>query len=93
MTQRIYVGNLPYSATERELTEKFSAYGEVVSAAMPTDRESGQPRGFGFIEMSNEDAAKAIDALNGADFGGRSMNVNAAREREDRRSGSGYDRR
>jgi RNA recognition motif-containing protein len=100
MTKRIHVGNLPFSATETELSAKFSAYGEVISIALPTDRETGRPRGFGFIEMSNEDATKAIDALNGADLGGRSMNVSEAREREDRGNsgsygggGGGYNRR
>ena len=93
MTQRIYVGNLPFSATEGDLTQKFSAYGNVVSTALPTDRETGRPRGFGFIEMSSEDAQKAIAGLNGADFGGRAMNVNEARAREDSGMRGGYERR
>ncbi len=82
LVQKIYVGNLPFSATEAEVEELFAAYGEVVSVALPTDRETGRPRGFGFVEMSNEDATKAIAALNGKDFGGRSLNVNEARPRE-----------
>ena len=89
MAQRIYVGNLPYSSTEDEVRELFGQYGEVVSCALPTDRETGRPRGFGFVEMSDEDGRKAIDALDGQDFGGRQLRVNEARPREDRRGGGG----
>ena len=89
MSQRIYVGNLPFSAREEEVRGLFATYGEVITVVLPTDRETGRPRGFGFVEMSNEDAQKAIDALNGADFGGRALNVNVAREREERRPGGG----
>ena len=85
MTQRIYIGNLPYTASQEEVEQLFAAHGEVLSCALPTDRDTGRPRGFGFIEMSNEDAAKAIQALDGTDLGGRSLNVNEARPREDRR--------
>jgi RNA recognition motif-containing protein len=81
LNQRIYVGNLPFSAREDEVRRLFEQYGEVVSIALPIDRETGRPRGFGFVEMSAEDATKAIDALNGRDFGGRTLNVNEARER------------
>ena len=63
MTQRIYVGNLPFSATEGEVGELFGQYGTVVSCSLPKDRETGRPRGFGFVEMENEDARKAIAAL------------------------------
>ncbi len=87
MTQRIYIGNLPYTATEDEVRDLFSQHGEVVSCALPTDRETGRPRGFGFIEMSNEDGRKAIEALDGQDFGGRQLRVNEARPREDRGGG------
>ncbi|MSQ41787.1 MAG: RNA-binding protein [Dehalococcoidia bacterium] len=93
MTQRIYVGNLPYSATEDEIRRLFEAHGEVVSCAIPTDRETGRPRGFGFVEMSNEDAANAIAALDGKDFDGRTLRVNEARPREDSRQGDGGFRR
>ena len=89
MTQRIYVGNLPYTATEAELQELFAQHGEVISCALPIDRDTGRPRGFGFIEMSNEDAAKAIQALDGRDFGGRTLRVNEARPREDGGGGGG----
>ncbi len=98
MAQKIYVGNLPYSATENEVQELFGEYGEVLSVALPTDRETGRARGFGFVEMANEAAAKAISAVNGKDFGGRTLNVNEARPRESRGGGDrggygGYDRR
>jgi cold-inducible RNA-binding protein len=89
LAQRIYVGNLPFSAREDEVRDLFAQYGEVVSVVLPTDRETGRPRGFGFVEMDNADADKAIEALNGQSFGGRMLNVNQAREREDRRGGGG----
>ena len=76
VTQRIYVGNLPYSSSEDELRELFAQYGEVVSCALPIDRETGRPRGFGFVEMSDEDGRKAIEALDGQPFGGRQLRVN-----------------
>jgi RNA recognition motif-containing protein len=89
LAQRIYVGNLPFSAREEEVRTLFAPYGEVITVVLPTDRETGRPRGYGFVEMANEDAEKAIYALNGADFGGRALNVNVAREREERRPGGG----
>ena len=89
LNQRIYVGNLPFSSREDDVRELFAQYGEVLSVVLPTDRETGRPRGFGFVEMSGEDATKAIDALNGKDFGGRALNVNQAREREERPRGGG----
>ncbi len=89
MTQRIYVGNLPFSATEGEIAELFGQYGEVVSCSLPKDRETGRPRGFGFVEMEDEDAKKAITALDGKDFGGRALRVNEAQPREQRSFGGG----
>ncbi len=89
MTQRIYVGNLPYTATEDEVRQLFAAHGEVTDCSLPIDRETGRPRGFGFVEMPNEDAAKAMQALDGHDFGGRSLRVNEARARQDRGGGGG----
>ncbi len=89
MTQRIYVGNLPYTSNEEDVRQLFAAYGDVVSCALPTDRETGRPRGFGFVEMSNEDATKAIQELDGQDFGGRTLRVNEARPREPRGGGGG----
>ena len=89
MVQKIYVGNLPFNATEAEVTKLFAEYGEVVSVALPTDRETGCPRGFGFVEMADEGAKQAINALNGKDFGGRALNVNEAKPREAGGGGGG----
>jgi RNA recognition motif-containing protein len=85
MLKKIYVGNLPFSATEAEVRELFAQHGTVHSVKLITDRETGRPRGFGFIEMERNEANAAIQALNGTDFGGRSLRVNEARERGDRR--------
>ena len=80
MGKKLYVGNLPDSATEQDLSDKFSAYGTVKSVKLITDRRTGQSRGFGFIEMpSDADAHAAIDSLNGSDYEGRPMKVNEAR--------------
>jgi RNA recognition motif-containing protein len=79
MAQKLYVGNLPFTATEGEIRELFAQYGEVHSVQLVDDRDTGRPRGFGFVEMEN--AGAAIDALNGQPFGGRSLRVDAARER------------
>ncbi len=80
MGRKIYVGNLPYSATEQDLSNKFAAYGTVESAKLITDRENGRSKGFGFIEMASEaEAQAAIDSLNGSDYEGRPMKVNEAR--------------
>ena len=84
MSKKLYVGNLPFNATEEEIKELFATHGEVISVAMINDRETGRPRGFGFIEMEDEAATAAIEALDGKDFGGRSLRVNEARERERR---------
>jgi RNA recognition motif-containing protein len=86
MSKRIYVGNLSYTTTEDELEELFTTYGDVMSCTIPAGGESGRTRGFGFVDMSEEDAAKAIEALNGQDFGGRDLRVSEARPREDRGS-------
>jgi RNA recognition motif-containing protein len=80
-TLDIYVGNLPYSASSGELEELFAQHGEVLRCSLPTDRETGRPRGFGFIEMSDGDARNAIAALDGTDFGGRSLRVNQSEPR------------
>lgn len=82
MSKRIYVGNLPFSATEDELRELFAQHGEVESVKLVTDRDTGRPRGFGFVDMAEADAGAAINALNGTDMGGRPLRVNEARERE-----------
>jgi RNA recognition motif-containing protein len=79
---KLYVGNLPFSATDDSLRALFAAHGTVESLSLVTDRATGQPRGFGFIEMSNADASRAMQALDGTDFGGRPLKVNEAQERE-----------
>ena len=89
MSQRIYVGNLPFSATTEEVEELFSGFGEVISVALPTDRETGRPRGFGFVEMEDAAANEAIRALDGTDFGGRNLRVNPAQPREQGGRGGG----
>ena len=84
----IYVGNLPYNASEDEVRELFAAYGTVTSVALIKDKVTGQPRGFGFVEMANDaEATAAIDGLNGKDFAGRKLAINPARPREDRPAG------
>ena len=80
----IYVGNLPFSATEAEVRKLFEQYGSVQSVKLVNDRETGRPRGFGFVDMPTSDAQKAIQATNGMDMGGRPLRVNEAREREAR---------
>ena len=86
----IYVGNLPFTLTEDDLRTTFGAYGTVEKAAIITDKMSGQPRGFGFVEMPNRDEAeKAIAALNGRDLKGRAIKVNEAQARTDRPRGGG----
>ena len=82
----IYVGNLPFSATEDEVRDLFAAYGEVERVQLINDRETGRPRGFGFVTMGADDAAKAIQALNGQDMGGRNLRINEAEERKPRPS-------
>jgi RNA recognition motif-containing protein len=91
MSKKLYVGNLPFSATEREIRELFEAHGEVRSVTLPTDRETGRPRGFGFVEMDAASADAACEALNGAMMGGRALRVNEAQERgaAPRRPGGG----
>lgn len=84
MTKSIFVGNLPWSATEDELTQMFSAHGEVISVRIATDRETGRSRGFAFVEMPTEAADAAIAALSGASMGDRPLTVNEAKPREDR---------
>jgi RNA recognition motif-containing protein len=75
---KIYVGNLPFTADEAAVRTLFSTHGTVESVALITDRDTGQPRGFGFVEMSNADAARAIQVLNGHQMDGRALKVNEA---------------
>ena len=95
MGAKVYVGGLPYQTAEQELADLFSPHGAVESARIITDKFTGQSRGFGFVEMSNDDEAKAaIEALNGKELGGRTLTVNEARPQSDRpRGGFGGDRR
>jgi RNA recognition motif-containing protein len=90
----LYVGNLPYSADEEQLKTLFSEGGrQVTEVRIITDRDTGRPRGFAFVEMASQaDADSAVNALNGKDFGGRALTVNEAREQAPRRGGGG-DRR
>ncbi len=90
MAKRLFVGNLPYSAEEHQIRELFEQKGGVEEVKLITDRDTGRPRGFGFVEMSNDDEADAaIAELNGAQFGGRTLTVNEARERAPRERGGG----
>jgi cold-inducible RNA-binding protein len=90
MGKKIYVGNLPFSATNESLSELFASFGSVDSSKIVTDRDTGRSKGFGFVEMSDSAAADAaIEKLNGSDFGGRSLTVNEARPME-KREGGGF---
>ena len=83
MSKKIYVGNLPFTATDDEVRSKFEEFGTVESVSLVTDRDTGRPRGFGFVEMENG-ADEAIQALHQTEMGGRSLNVSEARPRKDR---------
>ena len=86
----IYVGNLSYDATKEDVTEVYAEYGTVISTHLPTDRETGRPRGFAFVEMETEaEETAAIEALDGAEWMGRALKVNKAKPREPRGSGGG----
>ncbi|MFB3812586.1 MAG: RNA recognition motif domain-containing protein [Terriglobales bacterium] len=88
--KNIYVGNLSFSITEDQLRSMFEPYGQVDRVSIVTDRDSGQSRGFGFVEMSDDDAGnRAIEALNGSSVGGRNLTVNEARPKGDRPRGGG----
>lgn len=85
---KIYVGNLNFQTTDQEVRELFSQYGEVSDVALINDRETGRPRGFGFVEMPDDNAAReAISALDGNDVAGRNLKVNEARPRTERPGG------
>jgi RNA recognition motif-containing protein len=78
---KLYVGNLPFTATDDSVRALFTKHGTVEKLALINDRDTGRPRGFGFVEMSAADASRAMQALNGADFEGRSLKINEAQER------------
>jgi cold-inducible RNA-binding protein len=86
---KIYVGNLPFTATEAEVRELFAAHGTVESVTLPIDRDSGRPRGFGFVQMSSADSARAIQAVNGQNLGGRPLRVNEAQDKPREGGGGG----
>ncbi len=90
MGRKLYVGNLPYSATESSVTEKFAESGTVESCKLISDRDTGRSKGFGFVEMATDaEAQAAIESLDGTDYDGRPMKVNEARPQQ-KRSGGGY---
>jgi cold-inducible RNA-binding protein len=89
MAKQLYVGNLPYSVSESEVGELFEQCGPVLSVKLVMDRETGRPKGFGFVEMEDAPAAAAIQKLNGTEIGGRALRVNEARERGERPGGGG----
>jgi RNA recognition motif-containing protein len=86
---KIYVGNLPFNATEQDVRALFEAHGAVQSVALINDRDTGRPRGFGFVEMASADAQRAIQSLNGQDMGGRPLRINEAQERQGGGGGGG----
>jgi cold-inducible RNA-binding protein len=89
--KKLYVGNLPFNATEDDVHGLFAQFGQVESVTIVRDRDSGQPRGFGFVEMNDDAAAEsAITGTNGADFGGRNLMVNEARPQAPRSGGGGF---
>lgn len=88
---KLYVGNLPFTANEDTVRALFAEYGEVQSLSLVNDRDTGAPRGFGFVEMSSGDADRAMNGLNGKDFGGRPLKVNEAQDRG--RPGGAHSRR
>ncbi|EGJ48412.1 RNA recognition motif domain-containing protein [Desulfocurvibacter africanus] len=89
MTKNLYVGNLPFTATEDDIRNLFATHGNVNSVKLISDRETGRPRGFGFVEMDADGATSAEQALNGASFGGRTLKVNEAQQKPRREGGSG----
>jgi len=92
MSKKIYVGNLAFQTSEQSLRSHFAQHGEVLSASIVTDRDTGRSRGFGFVEMDNAAATAAIAALDQSDLDGRSIKVNEAKPRENRGGGGGRDR-
>ncbi len=86
---KLYVGNLPFTATEDGVRTLFAAHGTVEKVSLISDRDTGRPRGFGFVEMSNADASRAMQALNGKDFDGRSLKINEAQDKAGGGGGGG----
>ena len=92
MSKKLYVGNLPFSTNEDEIRDLFAPYGDVQSVNLIVDRETGRLRGFGFVEMAEDGADAAMEALNGKAFGGRDLRINEAQERQRRPAFGGGDR-
>ena len=92
MSKKIYVGNLPWSATDSSIRDLFARHGEVISARVITDRDTGRSRGFGFVEVEEADATAVISSMNGKDVSGRQLTVNEARPKEPRGDSGGYRR-
>ncbi len=91
MSTKLFVGNLDFKTTQTDLQDAFAAFGTVLEANLVTDRTTGRPRGFGFITMSSpEEGQKAIDGMNGKEFGGRALSVNVAHPREERSGGGSH---
>src|SRR6185312_16283046 len=89
---KLYVGNLPFTATEESVRHLFAPHGTVEKLSLISDRDTGQPRGFGFVEMSSSDASRAMQALNGVDFGGRPLKINEAQDKARAGGGGGRPR-
>jgi len=90
VVKTLYVGNLPWETTEDDLVQMFSQYGSVNSARIIQDRETGRSRGFGFVEVADEDSENMVQQTNGATYGGRALTVNEAQERQERQQRSRY---
>lgn len=88
MTKTLYIGNLPWSATNETLSQAVTPHAEVIAARIATDRETGRSRGFGFVEVPADSAQAVIDSLNGSDWEGRALTVNEAKPREERPAGN-----
>ena len=84
MAKSIYVGNLPWSTSEEQLKQHFEQFGSVLSTKLIHDRDTGKPKGFGFVEMEDEEALKAIEKLNASEYGGRTLKVNEANPRKEK---------
>ncbi|MCW2277115.1 RNA recognition motif domain-containing protein [Heliophilum fasciatum] len=82
MARTLYVGNLPWATKPEQLTDLFAPYGEVISSRIITDRETGRSRGFGFVEVGDQEAERMVEAMNGAEFEGRQLTVNEAKPRQ-----------